>query len=92
MARFQIYKFKHPKTCEIFSDFRNVENADDEFKAPDGIVCEPHGLHMIKKKSGVVVNGKEGFEKHPDYYKEMNPKFVKYRDGHKERYDPTRHC
>ena len=92
MARFQIYKFKHPKTHEFFFEFRNVEEANKEFKAPDGVVCIPLGLNAIKKKSGVVVNGKEGFEKHPDYYKEMSPKFVKYRDGHKEIYDPTKHC
>lgn len=92
MARFKIYKFKHPKTYEIFSEFRNVENAEDEFMAPDGVTCELHGDIIGKRKSGIVVNGKEGFEKHPDYYKEMKPKFVKYRDGHKEIYDPTKHC
>jgi len=92
MARFQIYKFKHPKTHEIFSDFRDVKRANDEFKSPDGIVCEPVGQNMSSNKSGVVVNGKEGFEKHPDYYKEMKPKYVKYRDGHREIFDPTKHC
>jgi len=92
MARFQIYKFKHPKTYEIFSEFRNVKNASDEFRAPDGVVCELLDSNILGKKSGVVVNGKEGFEKHPDYYKEMNPEYVRYKDGHREKYRPDKHC
>ena len=92
MARFMVYKFIHPETDEIFSKVRNVKNAEDEFVAPDGVICEPYGRNSSKGKNHVVVNGKEGFEKHPDYYKEMKPKYVRYRDNHVEPYDPTRHC
>jgi len=92
MARYRIFKFKHPKTNKIFSELRNVENANDEFKAPDGVICKSYGNNESNFKSGVIVNGKEGFERYPGYYKEMNPKKVRYRDGHAESYDPTKHC
>jgi 23S rRNA maturation-related 3'-5' exoribonuclease YhaM len=34
----------------------------------------------------------EVWEKDPSYVKKLNPKYVRRRDGVKERYDPTRHC
>ena len=92
MATFRIFKFRHPKTGEIFSEFRNVKDAKKEFKSLDGVVCEPYGAEITSFKKGVVVKGKEGFEMYPGYYKEMNPKKVKYLDGHSEKFDPTKHC
>ena len=92
MATYRIFKFKHPKTDEVFSELRNIEDANNKFKAPDGVACKPYGNNINTLKSGIIVNGKEGFEKYPGYYKEMKPKKVKYRDGHSEPYDPTKHC
>lgn len=35
---------------------------------------------------------RECFEMDSHYVKQVNPKIIRFRDGHKERYDPTRHC
>ncbi len=34
---------------------------------------------------------REVFQKDPDYVKKLRPKYVKFRDGHRERYDPQKH-
>lgn len=92
MATFRIFKFQHPKTLEIYSDFRNVKDIGLPFIAPDGAKCKLYGENIKNCKSGVVNRTSEGFERYPGYYREMNPKKVKYLDGHSERYDPTKHC
>ena len=39
-----------------------------------------------------LVKGKpECFEADPDYVRSANPKYVKFNDGHRERYDPNKH-
>ena len=49
----------------------------------------------IDKTSGRrcrLVKGKpECFEADPDYVKHLNPKYVKFRDGHRELFDPNKH-
>ena len=42
--------------------------------------------------SAIVNKNAEAWEKDSAYVKSVNPKYVRYQDGHKERYDPTRHC
>ena len=34
----------------------------------------------------------EPFEADPQYVKKMKPKYIKFNDGHREKYDPTKHC
>lgn len=92
MATFRIFKYKHPKTLEIYSDFRDVKDMHIPFVAPDGVKCKLYGENFKNCKSGVVVKGKEVFERYPGYVKEMNPRKIKYLDGHSEKYNPTKHC
>jgi len=82
-----IYQYKHPKTGEIFEDIRKMKDSDKPFIAPDGIKC----FRIISKFQGWKGN-KEVFEQDPSYVKKCRPKFVKFKDGHREKYDPTKHC
>ena len=59
------------------------------YVAPDGEKCKR--VLFDGAPAGWVL-GREGFEQDPDFYKKMKPKKVRYRDGHKEFFDPTRHC
>jgi len=82
-----IYCYQHPKTKEEFEVFRKMKDSNKPFYAPDGVKCK-----KLISTFGGWREGREVFELDPDYVKRNNPKKVKYRDGHSERYDPTRHC
>ncbi len=84
-----IYQFVHPKTGEIFEDIRSVKDRDKPFYAPDGIKC---GRLEVPTRFSGGKGDKEVFEADADYVKKCRPKYVRFRDGHKERYDPTKHC
>lgn len=75
------------KTGEIFEVYRKISERDLPFFAEDGTEC----TRIISKSSGWRKD-REVFEVDPSYVKQMNPKYVKFRDGHRERYDETRHC
>lgn len=85
-----IYEYKHPKTGEIFTEIRKIKDRDKPFTAPDGEVCE----RIFFSKMGYMGRSekdREVFELDRDYAKKIRPKYVKYRDGHREFFDPTRH-
>ena len=83
-----IYEFEHPVTGEIFEEIRSFNDADNIFLAPDGVECKrrtfPSSVHGWK-------NDREVFEADRQLVKKTNPKYVKFKDGHRERYDPTKH-
>lgn len=81
------YEYEHPNTKEIFTDLRKMEDRDKPFIAPDGKECK----RVLFSPVHGWRSDREGFEMDPDYYKEAHPKYVKYRDGHREKYDPTKH-
>jgi len=84
-----VYVFEHPETKEVFEEFRSFKKINKPFYAPDGIKCKrilfPGKLSISKKR-------KEFFEQDPEYVKKVKPKYVRFRDGHRERYDETKHC
>ena len=83
-----IYVFIHPDTEEEFEEIRSFKDINKPFIAPDGKKCK-------RKKFGNFrgwVKGRECFEADPDYVKKCKPKYIKFQDGHKERYDPGKHC
>lgn len=84
-----IYEYEHPDTGEIFEVLKPVKNRNKPFRAKDGVLCKR--LEVPTKFSGGKGN-KEPFEADPDYCKRMKPKYVRFRDGHRERYDTTKHC
>ena len=59
------------------------------FMAPDGVKCER--ITVPKSVRGWKKN-REVFEADPQYVKKLNPKNIKFQDGHIEKYDPQKHC
>jgi len=82
-----IYVFEHPETGEIFETMRKMSESDKPFFAPDGIKCK----RIISKFTGWKKN-KEVFEADSSFVKKCNPKYVKFQDGHREKYDSNKHC
>ena len=81
-----IYQFEHPKTGEVFEVTRPMSEYNDPFSAPDGVECK----NMMSNIT-IVDKNQEVFQMDEDYTKLTNPKFVKFKDGHKENYSPTKH-
>ena len=84
-----IYQFIHPETKEIFEEIRSFKNIDKLFIALDGVKCE---RIVIPTRLTIINKNAEVFEKDPAFVKKCKPKYVKFKDGHKEKYDPTKHC
>jgi len=82
-----IYCFKHPETKEIFEVLRPMKDSDKPYIATDGVKCE----RVITNFAGWK-GDREAFELDPDYVKKLNPKSVRFRDGHREKYDSSKHC
>ena len=84
-----IYVYIHPDSGEEFEEIRRVEDRNKPFTAPDGVKCK-------RQEVGTNIKGwngkREVFEADPGYVKSCKPKYVKFQDGHKEKYDPTKHC
>jgi len=85
-----IYEYKHPKTEEIFQALRSITDRDKIYISPDGQECK---RLLFPTTLGFCGKGdREVFELDPSHVKKCNPKFIRYRDGHRERFDPTKHC
>ncbi|MFW6173441.1 MAG: hypothetical protein ACOC5T_06845 [Elusimicrobiota bacterium] len=93
-----LYVYKHPKTGEIFEVLRKMSDCKKKYKAPDNVWCErifynPQMVDIDKKNRTSRAGEKlEVFQADPKFVKKMGPKYVRFRDGHKEKYDPTKHC
>lgn len=93
----KFFWYKHPETGEMFSDQR-MEGYGKRPLTKGGVECElvPGYVLPVKKRKPlslcVINKNREVFQADSDYVKKMNPKFVRYQDGHRERYDPTKHC
>lgn len=86
-----IYSYKNSKTNEIYDIIRKVSDRDKPYILEDGTECQ-RVLNYSKKNSiGVIDKNAEVFQKDADYVKKCNPKYVKFRDGHREKYDPRKH-
>jgi hypothetical protein len=87
-----IYCYLNPKTKQIFEEIRSFSDHGKPFVLEDGTIC--HMVHQwnIGDTFGIIDRSAEVWEKDPAYVKDLNPKYVRRRDGIKERYDPTRHC
>jgi len=82
-----VYLFEHPDTEELFEELRLLSEIDKPFYAPDGELCR----RVIGASVGLVNKNAEVWQKDPAYVKQLNPKYVKTRSGHRIRYDPTKH-
>lgn len=88
------YKYQHPETGKIYKSFRDSEKKDEPYVSDDGVKC-PRLLDPGEGNNfqlGIIDKNAEVFQKDPDYVKKCSPKYVKFNDGHREKYDPTKHC
>lgn len=81
------YEFEHPETGEIFEEIRRFDESDKPFIAPDGVSCS----RIMSRNITIIDKEQEVFEMDEEYTKISNPKYVKFKDGHKERYDSSKH-
>jgi len=86
-----LYEYRHPKTGEIFEDIRSFSQSDEPYIADDGTKCEKVPIWDGQCRMGLVNNNAEVWQKDPDYVKRMKPKYLRTREGHRIRYDPTKH-
>jgi hypothetical protein len=82
-----IYLYEHPKTGERFEDIRKYKDIDKPFIAPDGVKCKRVEVTSFTGWKG----DREIFEMDAGYVKKCKPRFVKFRDGHREKFDPRKH-
>ncbi len=99
MNMIKFFWYKHPETEEMFSDQRMV-GYETKPLIKNGVKCEldPDYVPPTKeyKPLGPIRIYKDGqrevFEADSQYVKKMNPKNIRFQDGHVERYDSTKHC
>lgn len=82
-----IYEYQHPETGEVFEDLRSIKDRDKPFISDDGAKC--YRIYSLAFSGWSKT--REVFEVDPEYCKRLNPKYVKFRDGHREKYDPSKH-
>lgn len=92
----KFFYYKHPTTDEIFSDQRMIGFEGVPYKTKDGVECELlKDYYPPSEKSKptlyIEVKNKEVFQEDRDFVKKCNPKYIKFNDGHRERYDPSKH-
>jgi hypothetical protein len=93
VKRYKFFRYQNPKTKQVFSEMREFSDKDRDYIDKDGTVC-PRVLSAGENNSiniGIWRKDREVFEADPDYVKGCNPKYVRFQDGHRERYDPTKH-
>ncbi len=92
----KFFWYKHPETREMFSDQR-MGGYENRPLTKAGVKCELVRDYVppVKKRkplSFCIINkNREVFQADSDYVKKCRPKYVKFQDGHRERYDPTKH-
>jgi len=97
MGKVKFFWYKHPKTGEMFSDQR-MEGYEDKPFIHKGVVCDlmidyvPPERNSDQYNLAIINKNREVFQADPAYVKSCKPKYVQFQDGHKERYDPTKHC
>ena len=74
---------------EQFEEFRTISKRDEPFIDPNGETCSRITFPGI---CPIIDKNAEVFKRYPDYCRSTQPKKVKYKDGHSEKYDPTKHC
>lgn len=91
-----IYQYEHPDTGEIFEILKSIKDRDKPHMSDDGKKCKrvlfPTATGGKKGRASRAGMKLECFEADPRYTKDIKPKYVRFRDGHRERYDPTKHC
>ena len=94
----KFFWYKHPKTGEMFSDQRMVGYEETPFTIK-GVKCvlvrdyaPPERDPDNKLNLALINKNREVFEADREFVKKCRPKYVKFQDGHRERYDSSKHC
>lgn len=81
----------------MFSDQR-MKGYEESPLIIKGISCElvRNYIPPIKKfdtniNIAIINKNREVWEADPGYVKKCNPKYIQFQDGHKERYNPSKH-
>ena len=98
MQMIKFFWYKNPETEEMISDQRMV-GYEEKPLICGGVKCEidreyapPVKEHKPLGPIRMYKNGqREVFEADPQYVKKMNPKNIRFQDGHIERYDSSKH-
>jgi len=96
MNMIKFFWYKHPKTEEMISDQRMV-GYETKPLIKDGMECElvKDYVPPQKKRKGlapvIIDKNREVFQADRELVKKTNPKYVRFQDGHRERYDPSKH-
>lgn len=94
VKKYKFFTYKHPINGNLYRDLREFKDKDIPYKDEDGVECNrvpDRGENPNRAPRGWRKD-RETFEADPDYVKRVNPKYIKFNDGHRERYDPTKHC
>ena len=97
MGMIKFFWYKNTETGEMKSDQR-MEGYEDKPLIEKGVKWElVRDYEPPKKESkatgiAIIDKNREVFEADPAYVKSCKPKYVQFQDGHKEKYDPTKHC
>ena len=86
-----IYEYENPNTGEVYEELRSISDRDKPYYNADGIECKRREIPSNVGYCGLSEGQREVFQLDSNYAKSVNPKYVKFRDGHRERYDPTKH-
>ena len=93
VKKYKYFRYKNLKTNEIFSEMREFSDRNREYIDKDGSACPriPDTGEGARVAPGGWRKDREIFEQDPEYVKKCKPKYIEFRDGHKERYDPRKH-
>jgi hypothetical protein len=98
MNMIRFFWYRHPETKEMHSDQRMV-GYETKPLLKGGVECElvpDYEPPVIDRENdfnlAIINKNREVFQADPSYVKKCRPKYVKFQDGHRERYDPTKHC
>ena len=87
-----LYTYENPITGKYFEEIATMANSDKPFILEDGTECPRIFFPPTKRGCAIINKNREAFQVDPDFCKKVKPKYIKFKDGHRERYNPTKHC
>ena len=87
-----IYEYFNPETDEIIEVLLPIADRNKDYITEDGVHCKRIEVPSDMGYMGRIEGEREVFEVDREAVKNAKPKYIKFRDGHRERYDPSKHC
>lgn len=86
-----IYIYRHPETSEEFETIRPWQKRDEPYIHNDGIECPRVEVPGSMGYCGLATKEREVFQVDRELVHKCKPKKIKFRDGHIEKFNPTKH-